>query len=82
MNGFLNIEVAELKKLLARGDATLVDVRTDQEVARGLIAGALHIPLHAVPVRRAELPVEGPTVVYTPFGACIEVLHGCRQLVS
>jgi rhodanese-related sulfurtransferase len=68
MNGFLNIEVAELKKLLARGDAVLVDVRTDQEVARGLIAGALHMPLHAVPVRRAELPVDGPTVIYCQSG--------------
>ena len=80
MNGFLNIDVAELKKLLGRGNAVVVDVRTAQEVARGLIAGALHIPLHAVPVRRDELPVDGPTIVYCQSG--MRSAQACAWLAS
>ena len=80
MNAFLNIDVAELKRLLGRGDAVLVDVRTDQEVARGLIAGALHIPLHAVPVRRGELPAEGPTIIYCQSG--LRSAQACAWLAS
>ena len=45
-----------------------MDVRTDAEVARGVIAGALHIPLHLLPARHAELQLGVPTVIYCQSG--------------
>ena len=41
------------------GPVTLLDVRTDAEVARGIIAGAKHIPLNLLPARYAELDPQG-----------------------
>lgn len=48
------IDSAGYQSGLAGADAVLVDVRSDAEVARGKIPGALHIPLHTLPLRLAE----------------------------
>ena len=40
---FQNINAAELQTLLTQQAVVLIDVRTDAEVARGIIAGARHI---------------------------------------
>ncbi len=68
MNGYANITVAELQALLARGNVSLVDVRTDAEVARGHIQGALRLPLHVLPLRLQELDAKAPTVFYCQMG--------------
>jgi rhodanese-related sulfurtransferase len=68
MNGYVNISVAELQTLLARGDVSLVDVRTDAEIARGYIQGALKLPLHVLPLRLQELDTGAPTVFYCQMG--------------
>lgn len=39
------ITPSELSTLLEQGNIRLIDVRTDEEVAQGMIAGAEHIPL-------------------------------------
>jgi rhodanese-related sulfurtransferase len=41
---FQNIDAAALQNLLVQQAVVLIDVRTDAEVARGVIAGARHIP--------------------------------------
>jgi rhodanese-related sulfurtransferase len=63
-----HIDAAELDRLRAGGPVVLVDVRTDAEVARGMIAGAMHIPLHTLPMRQAELAANATTVVYCQSG--------------
>ncbi len=68
MNGYKNIGVAELKAMLDRGGVTLVDVRTDAEIARGIIPGAEKLPLHLLPVRMNELDKNKPTVFYCQMG--------------
>ncbi len=68
MSGYMNISVADLRTLMARGDVILVDVRTDAEVARGYIYGALRLPLHVLPVRLNELDPKAPTVFYCQMG--------------
>ena len=40
-----DIDRVELSALLERGNVRLIDVRTDEEVAEGMIPGAEHIPL-------------------------------------
>lgn len=47
----------------------LIDVRTEAEVARGVIDGAIHIPLHLLPLRADEIPQDRPVVMYCNSGA-------------
>jgi rhodanese-related sulfurtransferase len=63
-----NIDAAELQRLQQSGPAVLIDVRTDAEVARGLIPGARHIPLHALPQRVSELDPAVATIIYCQSG--------------
>ena len=47
----------EIKVRLAQGEKLiLVDVREDDEVAAGMIKGAIHIPLGEIPTRHSEIP--------------------------
>jgi len=68
MTGFQEIDAAELHTRLAQERPLLVDVRNDDEVARGMIAGAVHIPLHLLPVRFDELDGDAPIVFYCHAG--------------
>jgi len=63
-----NISVEQLKELQVSTGVSLLDVRTDAEVERGVIAGARHIPLHMLPARAGELDPAGPLVVYCQSG--------------
>lgn len=65
---FQNIDAAELQTLLAQKPVVLIDVRTDAEVARGVIAGARHIPLFALPGRIGELSDDATVVIYCQSG--------------
>jgi rhodanese-related sulfurtransferase len=49
MHDFKEIAPAELQEMQSGGNLRLIDVRSDAEVARGMIQGALHIPLHLLP---------------------------------
>lgn len=65
---FREIEAPDLEALRAGGSLHLVDVRTEAEVARGVIPGAVHIPLHLIPYRLEELPRDLPMVIYCQSG--------------
>jgi len=62
------IDISELEHLKQAGPVLLLDVRTDAEVARGVIAGASHIPLHLLPNRYTELEPETVIVIYCQSG--------------
>lgn len=68
MTGFKNITVAELHDLMDSSDVQLVDVRTDAEIARGHIKGAIRMPLHLLPLRLNELDTGKTTVFYCQMG--------------
>ncbi len=68
MNNYKNITVAELQTLRATETIQLVDVRTDAEMAYGVIKGAVKMPLHLLPMRLAELNAAMPTVFYCQMG--------------
>ena len=65
--GFANVDVDALERLQATG-ARVVDVRTDVEVARGVIPGASHIALDKLPTRFMELDQASPVVLYCQMG--------------
>lgn len=68
MADFKIITVAELPNLIAGGNAQLVDVRTDAEIARGRIEGAVCLPLHLLPMRLQDLDAKKITVFYCQMG--------------
>lgn len=68
MATYQDIDSVGLKALIAADNVTLVDVRTDEEAARGIIPGAQHIPLHLLPLRTEELMGETPLVFYCHSG--------------
>jgi rhodanese-related sulfurtransferase len=68
MGAFFNLDPDGLREL-QRGSLVLIDVRTDREVERGLIPGALHIPLHLLPARLQEIGQGCPVVIYCQSGA-------------
>jgi rhodanese-related sulfurtransferase len=65
---YQDIDSAGLQALIAENNVTLVDVRTNEEAARGIIHGAQHIPLHLLPLHFEELMGETPLVFYCHSG--------------
>ncbi|MEQ1879844.1 MAG: rhodanese-like domain-containing protein [Burkholderiales bacterium] len=65
----VNIDPDRLQKLIQERHALVLDVRTEQEVGRGMIAGARHIPLQQLPARMGELDRSRPLVIYCQSGA-------------
>lgn len=68
MNQFQTLDCAAYESGLAGEGAVLVDVRSDAEIARGKIAGALHVPLHTLPARLSELDKKIPLVFCCQMG--------------
>jgi rhodanese-related sulfurtransferase len=64
-----HIDIAQLEQLRQDGPVVMLDVRTDPEVARGIIAGARHIALNLLPARYTELDPDALTVIYCGSGA-------------
>jgi rhodanese-related sulfurtransferase len=59
----------EGKKMVAEGSVRLLDVRTPQETAQGIIPGAVLIPVQDLESRFRELPKDGRrTLVYCAGG--------------
>lgn len=69
MFGIQQIDIVDLQKMKAEGAIKLIDVRTEGEVARGIIDGAEHIPMHLIPIKATELCPQTPTVFYCQSGA-------------
>ncbi len=62
------INAAELQAQLTKGNICLVDVRTDAEIARGFISGAVKLPLHLLPIRLHELDSKMCMAFYCQMG--------------
>lgn len=57
MSEIATITVEQLRERLQAGETLhLIDVREPEEVAHGMIEGAVHIPLGQVPERLDEIP--------------------------
>jgi len=75
------IEPRELKKKLERGEKpVMVDVREDEEVALGMIPGAIHIPLGQLPERYAEIPEAEEIILICKGG--VRSAMACDYLAS
>lgn len=57
MSEYATITVERLRERLEAGEKPLmIDVREHEEVAHGMIQGAIHMPLGQVPQRLDEIP--------------------------
>ena len=73
------IDAADLKARLDAGDdIELLDIRSDGEVAHGLLPTARHLPMHLIPLRLNELPADRDIVLYCRSGA--RSYHACAYL--
>lgn len=66
------IRASQLAEWLADGNRQpplLLDVREPWELAYCQIEGSLHVPMHLIPLRAAELPKDRPVVVICRSGA-------------
>jgi rhodanese-related sulfurtransferase len=68
MAGYIEIEADELQQLQHEQNILLVDVRNDDEAGRGIIPGAIHIPLHLLPLNIEQLNNDLPLVFYCHSG--------------
>jgi rhodanese-related sulfurtransferase len=82
------IEAADLKARIDAGEAiALLDIRSDAEVAQGILPGSEHLAMHLIPLRMHELPKDKDVVLYCRSGArsyhaCTENTGGCPWLIS
>jgi rhodanese-related sulfurtransferase len=80
MAAYTEIDAATLHDMLENGQVLLVDVRNDDEVIRGVIPGAKHLPLHLLPIRANELPDGKPIVFYCHSG--VRSAHACAFMAN
>jgi rhodanese-related sulfurtransferase len=69
LNGLNSISASELRQRLESGSAPfLLDVREQEEMADGVIAGSVNIPMEDVEQRLGELPRDRDIVVVCHLG--------------
>lgn len=68
MSEYKEITANELFNMMATQPLLLVDVRNDDEVARGMISGAIHVPLATLPTQYDALAKADAVVFYCHSG--------------
>ena len=73
------IDPATLKgKLDAGEDIYLLDIRSEAEVAQGILPDSDHMPMHLIPLKIQDLPRDKDIVLYCRSGA--RSYHACAFL--
>jgi rhodanese-related sulfurtransferase len=80
MKSYSDIEAGDLFDLITKPKVFLVDVRNDDEVARGIIPGAMHIQLAMLPLQYDKLLQANSVVFYCHSG--IRSAHAADFAVS
>jgi rhodanese-related sulfurtransferase len=81
MSSYTTMTVEELKARLDAGEQIhLIDVREDEEVAQGIIPGAIHLPLGQVPQRLDEIPRDEEVIFICRSGYRSD--QACQYLAS
>lgn len=85
MSKYSEIEANDLFNMMENQSLLLIDVRNDEEVARGIIPRAVHIPLAMLPVRFESLSKIDNIVFYCHSGirsehaAAFASSKGCKN---
>ncbi len=65
-------------RLASDDDIVLLDIRTEGEVAQGILPGSEHLPMHLIPIRMSELPRDKDVLLYCRSGA--RSYHACTYM--
>ena len=68
MKSYLDIQATDLFNLITKPKVLLVDVRNKEEVASGLIPGAMHIQLSMLPLQYEKLEHANAVIFYCQNG--------------
>jgi rhodanese-related sulfurtransferase len=88
MSTYNDINAEDLSVMLTAQPLLLVDVRNADEVARGVIQGAIHIPLAMLPLQYESLNKVENLVFYCHSGvrsahaAAFAVSKGCKNVFN
>ncbi len=88
MSTYHEIDAADLSAMLSTKTVLLVDVRNDDEVARGVIQNAVHVPLAMLPVQYESLTKADTIVFYCHSGirsahaAAFAASKGCKNVYN
>jgi rhodanese-related sulfurtransferase len=64
------IASSELKSRIEAGDAVeIVDIRSEMEIAQGVLPSAQHLPMHLIPLKMNDLPKDRDVILYCRSGA-------------
>jgi rhodanese-related sulfurtransferase len=75
------IDAHELQARLNEGDDfLLLDIRSEGEIAQGVLPDAEHLPMHLIPLKINELPKDKTIILYCHSGA--RSYHACAYLVQ
>ncbi len=75
------IDSSELQQRLSDGeDLLLLDIRSEAELAQGILPGAEFLPMHLIPLRMSEFPKDKEVVLYCRSGA--RSYHACSFLMQ
>jgi rhodanese-related sulfurtransferase len=73
------IDADDLQARIEAGeDIALIDIRSDAEVAQGILPDSEHLPMHLIPLRMHDLPKDRDVVLYCRSGA--RSYHACNFL--
>jgi rhodanese-related sulfurtransferase len=76
-----DVSAAKGVEMLGSSQVRVLDVRTAEEVAQGVLPGAIHIPVEEIEERYRELPVTGQkTLVYCAGG--VRSVYACEFLTQ
>lgn len=88
MSTYSEIQPHDLVAIMESRPFLLVDVRNDDEVARGMIEGAVHIPLAMLPVQYETLTKAENIIFYCHSGvrsahaAAFAANKGCKNVYN
>lgn len=64
------IDAQALKQRMDAGESIeLIDIRSDAEVAQGVLPASQHLPMHLIPMRMHDLPRDKEVILYCRSGA-------------
>lgn len=88
MSTYHDISAEDLSVMLTAQPLLLVDVRNNDEVARGVIQGAVHIPLAMLPIQYDSLTKVENIVFYCHSGvrsahaSAFAISKGCKHVFN